>query len=185
MGRMVALSPEQVVDAAFEIARAGGLGAVSVRSIGAYLGCSTQPVYTACGSMKAVQKKVLLRVESFVEAALHTANEGPPLLSLGFATLKLAQGEPHLFEIIVQHIRARAEKPPAAVLAAMRIDSRLSSLSRQRLMLLHEQLWFLTLGLSTMLTTDKSERAMTRAKQVLSQSGEAFIHFALKGSHRE
>ena len=45
------ITKEMVVNAAFELARQGGMEQVIVKSIAQKIGCSVQPIYSYCNNM--------------------------------------------------------------------------------------------------------------------------------------
>ena len=52
------ITKEMVVDAAFEIARKGGMEQVIVKNIAEKLGCSVQPIYSYCTNMEGLRTEV-------------------------------------------------------------------------------------------------------------------------------
>lgn len=52
------ITKEMVVDAAFEIARKGGMEQVIVKNIAETLGCSVQPIYSYCTNMEGLRTEV-------------------------------------------------------------------------------------------------------------------------------
>lgn len=91
---------ESIVEAAFQIAREGGMEAVLVKDVAAALGCSVQPIYSYCGSMEGLRQAVEQRTASFVRdyVAAHR-DAAAPFRSVGLAHLRLAREEPHLFRV--------------------------------------------------------------------------------------
>ena len=58
MGRKVRITREMILQAAYEILDASGIGAVGIKAIASRLGCSTQPVSWVFGSMKELKKEL-------------------------------------------------------------------------------------------------------------------------------
>ena len=52
------ITKEMVVDAAFELAREGGMERVQVKPIAARLGCSVQPIYSYCRNMEGLPGRI-------------------------------------------------------------------------------------------------------------------------------
>ena len=52
------ITKEMVVDAAFQLAREGGMEQVLVKNIAARLGCSVQPIYSYCQNMRSEERRV-------------------------------------------------------------------------------------------------------------------------------
>ena len=97
------ITKEMVVDAAFELAREGGMERVLVKEIAARLGCSVQPIYSYCRSMDGLRKDVYQRVRDFVREYL--GRDGGGFQSTGQAYVRLAREEPELFKIYTLHPR--------------------------------------------------------------------------------
>ena len=58
---------ENIVDAAFEVARKGGLDAVMARDVAQKLGTSTSPIFTAFSSMEELKALVSEKVTIVVD----------------------------------------------------------------------------------------------------------------------
>ena len=97
------ITKEMVVDAAFQLAREGGMERVLVKDIAARLGCSVQPIYSYCRSMDSLRREVSRRVSAFVRDYL--AQDGGGFQSTGQAYVRLAREEPELFKIFTLHPR--------------------------------------------------------------------------------
>lgn len=96
------ITKEMVVDAAFQLAREGGMERVLVKDIAARLGCSVQPIYSYCRNMDGLRRDVAARVSAFVRECLAP---GGGFQSTGRAYVRLAREEPELFKIFILHPR--------------------------------------------------------------------------------
>lgn len=100
------ISKEMVVEAAFTLAREGGMEQVLVKNIADRLGCSVQPIYSYCQNMDGLRKDVEERVKGFAnEYAAARINQDDLFRSTGRAYLQLAKDEPNLFKIFILHQR--------------------------------------------------------------------------------
>lgn len=97
------ITKEMVVDAAFQLAREGGMERVLVKDIAARLGCSVQPIYSYCRSMDSLRRDVAERAAAFVRDRL--AQGGGGFQATGQAYVRLAREEPELFKIFTLHPR--------------------------------------------------------------------------------
>ena len=97
------ITKEMVVDAAFQLAREGGMERVLVKDIAARLNCSVQPIYSYCRSMDGLRRDVFRRVDGFVRDYL--AQGGGGFQATGQAYVRLAREEPELFKIYTLHPR--------------------------------------------------------------------------------
>lgn len=173
------ITREQVESAAFELLRTEGPDAITARRIAQQLGCSTQPVYTACGSMTSVKEQVELRAEQFIGQFLQRpmADE-PAYVRIGLATLRLAHDEPHLFAVASKHMREHSsELPPEPVLAAMRADERLAAMSVEQLIRVNTLMTFFAQGVATLVAPGASQQDLAAAEAYLRRAGEAVIAY--------
>ncbi len=120
------ITKEMVVQAAFEIARSGGMEEVLVKNIADKIGCSVQPIYSYCKNMDTLRQEVA----------------------------QLAREEPNLFKIFILHQRKgissledlyQAEaSPQAAIFLADKLQ-----ISLQRARQLHLNMLLYTIGIGT------------------------------------
>lgn len=103
------ITKEMVVEAAFELAREGGMEQVLVKNIAARLGCSVQPIYSYCSNMEELKKDVQKHTARFFQeyVAAHIEKEDY-FHSIGKAYLLLAKEESHLFEFYF--LRKRSDR---------------------------------------------------------------------------
>lgn len=100
------ITKEMVVNAAFEIARSGGMEQVMVKNIADKIGCSVQPIYSYCKNMDGLRQDVIVKVDCFIQEymAAHI-NRNDLFRSSGRSYIQLAKEEPHLFRIFILHQR--------------------------------------------------------------------------------
>lgn len=170
------ITREAVLDCAFELVRKEGIDALSARAIAQALGCSTQPVYSACGSMTEVRAEIEKRaLRAFTQHFAPSTGPEPPLLQLGLATLRLAKSEPKLFALASAWMRRRLARPPHKVIEAMKLDPELSPLSERQLVRLHAALWIFSQGLASL----SDDEDTTEAEAMLRHAGRALIEHEL------
>lgn len=100
------ITKEMVVDAAFELARSGGMEQVMVRNIADRLGCSVQPIYSYCQNMEGLRQDVMERVKKFVwEYTASRIDKEDLFRSTGQAYVQIAREEPYLFKLFILHRR--------------------------------------------------------------------------------
>ena len=100
------ITKEMVVDAAFAIARKGGMEEVMVKNIADKIGCSVQPNYSYCKNMDGLRKDVIARTVCFIQEYIAAHVEKKDFFrSTGRAYMQLAKEEPHLFKIFILHQR--------------------------------------------------------------------------------
>ena len=100
------ITKDMVVDAAFELARNGGLEQVMVKTIAEKIGCSVQPIYSYCKNMEGLRQDVIERAKDFIKEYITAhIDTSDPFRSTGHAYIQLTQDEPHLFKIYILHQR--------------------------------------------------------------------------------
>lgn len=171
------ITKEMVVEAAFQLAREGGMERVLVKDIAARLGCSVQPIYSYCRNMDGLRRDVAARVTAFVREYL--AQDGGGFQSTGRAYVRLAREEPELFKIFTLHPREgvaclddlyRAEADPgmAAVIAG---ELGLSAEAARRL---HMNMIIYTIGLGAIFSVTNPG---IRAEEIYTWQAEAYQAF--------
>lgn len=149
------ITKEMVVNAAFEIARSGGMEQVMVKNIAEKIGCSVQPIYSYCQNMDNLRQDVTRQVSRFIQkyTAAHI-NKEDLFRSTGQAYIQLAQDEPHLFKIFILHQREGISSlndlyqseadPHTAEIIARELD-----ISTEQARQLHLNMLIYTIGLGT------------------------------------
>ena len=92
---------EEMVEAALRVVREKGMEGLSAKSMASALGTSTQPVFTAFGSMDAVKRDVYaaaVRVyDGYANAGL---KEKIPFFGVGMQYIRFAREEPELYRLL-------------------------------------------------------------------------------------
>ena len=94
------ITREMVVDAAFHLAREGGMERVLVKDIAARLGCSVQPIYSCFRNMEELRRAAERRTADFMADYLSARLDPDNLFqSTGRAYVQFARDEPELFKL--------------------------------------------------------------------------------------
>lgn len=149
------ITREMVVDAAFALAREGGMERVLAKDIAARLGCSVQPIYSCFRNMEELRRAVERRTADFMADYLsHRLDPDDLFRSTGQAHVQFARDEPELFKIFILRRREgvssldglyRAEARPGmaeAIAGRLGLDQ---AAARQ----LHLDMLIYTVGLGT------------------------------------
>ena len=92
---------EEMVEAAMRVVRARGISGLTAKTLADELGTSTQPVFTAFGSMDTVRQKVYaaaVRVyDGYADAGL---KEKIPFFGVGMQYIRFAREEPELYRLL-------------------------------------------------------------------------------------
>ena len=150
---------EEMVEAALRVVRANGIDALTAKTMADALGTSTQPIFTAFGSMDGIKKEVYaaaIRVyDRYTEAGLQ---ERIPFFGVGMQYIRFAREEPELYRLL---FLTRAQDQSFSAMQSMQ---HLQSLVRPTLMhiyriteqeadLYFRDLWFVVHSLSTLIVT--------------------------------
>lgn len=96
------ITKEMVVEAAFELARSGGMEQVMVKNIAEKIGCSVQPIYSYCQNMENLRNDVGERVNHFIqEYVLAHMDKNNLFQSTGQAYIQIAKEEPQIFKMFI------------------------------------------------------------------------------------
>lgn len=93
------ITREKIVDAGFEIIRAEGREALSVRAVAAKLGCSTQPIMYHFKNMEDFTAAVYEKADAFHGEYIMS---GSPMLGIGLKYVEFGAKEKHLFRFLFQ-----------------------------------------------------------------------------------
>ena len=92
---------EEMVEAALRVVRERGIDGLTAKTLADALGTSTQPVFTAFGSMDALKREVyaaaLRLYDSYVNAGLQ---EKIPFFGVGMQYIRFAREEPELYRLL-------------------------------------------------------------------------------------
>ncbi|MBD5115356.1 MAG: TetR/AcrR family transcriptional regulator [Ruminococcaceae bacterium] len=96
------ITKEMVVNAAFELAREGGIEQITVKAIAKRLCCSVQPIYTYCASMEGLRKEVAEKAKTYVkEYTAARIDKTDPFRGTGRVHLQLAKEEPNIYKMFI------------------------------------------------------------------------------------
>ena len=150
---------EEMVEAAMDVVRTRGIDGLTAKTMADALGTSTQPVFTAFGSMDAVKQAVYdaaVRIyDGYTEIGLH---EKIPFFGVGMQYIRFAREEPALYRLL---FLTQTENQSCS---AMRTMEHLQALVRPTLMQVYQitaeeadlyfrNLWFVVHSLSTLIVT--------------------------------
>ena len=164
---------EEMVEAALRVVRANGIDALTAKTMADALGTSTQPIFTAFGSMDGIKKEVYAAAiqvyDRYTEAGLR---EKIPFFGVGMQYIRFAREEPELYRLL---FLTRAQDKS---FSAMRSMQHLQALVRPTLMGIYKiteqeadlyfcDLWFVVHSLSTLIVTGDCPYSDQEIGQVL------------------
>lgn len=93
-------SRSQVIDAAFELIRGKGWGAVTTRAIASKLGSSTMPIYSHVQSVGELEKELRSKARELLKKYQQNPYTDQALLNLAFGYVIFARDEKNLFRFL-------------------------------------------------------------------------------------
>lgn len=175
------ITKEMVVEAAFMLAREGGLNRITVRDIAEKLGCSVQPIYSYCQNMDGLRKDVIKRSDSFIKEYIPAhIDKNDFFKSTGYAYIRLAVEEPNIFRMFVMNERENIHSlgelylsetnPHVAEFIADTLQIDISDARR-----LHMNMLTYTIGLGTILANTTPGIPMEEIEEQLETAYQAFL----------
>lgn len=180
------ITKDMVVEAAFKIARQGGMEKVLVKNIAEELGCSVQPIYSYCKNMDELRSEVGNKARSFIGeyVALHV-DMSDLFRSTGKAYIQLAKDEPHILKIFILQQRKNISSlkgiyemetnPQIAQVIAEELDISIET-ARQ----LHLNMLIYTIGLGTIFSVSSPGIPIDEIFLQLELAHRAFLNDALR-----
>ena len=154
----VKIRKEQIVEAALELVREQGEGALNARSIAEKLGCSTQPVFSNFASMEELSLAVREGAAALYKDRIRReaeAGEFPPYKASGMGYIFFAKEERELFKLLFMRDRAGKEtSSEVGMFVEMReLVQRSYGLEAGTAELFHLEMWAYVHGIATMMAT--------------------------------
>ncbi|GAB6926989.1 hypothetical protein JCM10914A_09720 [Paenibacillus sp. JCM 10914] len=179
---------QDIVLAAFQIARKDGLDSITIRKVAEQLGSSIAPIYVNFNDVEEL-------VQHVVNHALHTAKQlitdqssGQPFRDIGMASLRFAKEYPVLYRDLImknsQHMKHTPEQIQYVV-ELMQQDPDLSGFSDQELEAILIKMQVFQTGLCVMVanhlfTEIPDDEQMLR---MMDEAAEDFVRAARKRQH--
>lgn len=183
MPSAIKFNQDIILDEAFNIVRHHGLQGLSARKIAQSMGCSTQPVYSSFGSMKALKDAVEKKAyRFFIDYLLQEQLKDDPFLSMGLQYIKFAREEKALFRLYflgsdmsltIEKIRSLS----APLLERMKQDASLENLSDEQLDRIGGDMWVYTHGLAALTFRSEDPDIETIVRDKLSRMGDTVIEW--------
>ena len=166
---------EDIIEAAFILAREHAPEALSARSVAAALGCSTQPIFSCFAGMEELNAAVIGRAWQFWldrTAADMVAGRYPPYKASGMSYISFAAQEPRLFRLLFMRDRtgegqAHQREHPQNVIRAIMEQTGMSEAQALRF---HDEMWVFVHGLATMAATGFAAFDEAVASEMLSDA---------------
>ena len=180
---------EEIVAAALELVSEQGIEALTARELGARLGSSARPIFTAFNSMEEVQEEVrtaaLKRFESYAEKAMHYT---PVFKQVGMQMILFAVEEPKLYQLVymsenagVTDFEGIVERLGDVARLCVDVIQRDYGLSEKDAKALFEHVWIYTFGIGALCATGMCRFSQDEIIQMLGQDFMAMLFYAKSG----
>jgi len=153
-------SAEDIIEAAFSIARTHGSEKFSARSIAGELKSSTMPIYSCLSSMKELEEAVLKKALDLLITYETKSRTGDIFLDMGIGYIMFAMEERHLFRMLFLAEKREGFEDTKKRFRTYVIDTLLDKLSdfepmkgytREQQRALIDKMWIFTHGLAVLL----------------------------------
>ncbi|MBS4197109.1 TetR/AcrR family transcriptional regulator [Lederbergia citri] len=163
-------SKEQIIDAAFEIAKTDGMDSISIRKVAEKLGSSIAPIYVNFSEVDELKKEVMKKIIELSNQLLSEQNSGHPFRDIGVASLRFAREYSVLFRDLVmkqnEYMDSYDDDMGHGLVEMMKGDSNLAGFSQEELMTIFFKMRVFTVGLSVMVANGLLPKEFNEEKGV-------------------
>lgn len=154
----VKITKDEILNAAIDILRIGGMQAVNARSIATLLKCSTQPIFSNFATMEELQISVVRQVGQLCREYLDrevSASDYPIYKANGMAYIRFAKEEKEMFKLLYMCDRDSGPVPESDGLFEQMITllHQNVGLDVSTANLFHLEMWVCVHGIATMFAT--------------------------------
>ncbi|MDV2682845.1 TetR/AcrR family transcriptional regulator [Alkalihalophilus lindianensis] len=94
-------SKEQIIEAAFQIAKSEGLESISIRKVADKIGSSIAPLYVNFKHVEDLKRAVVKRIAAISKEMVQAENTGHPFYDIGLASLRFANEYSEIYKDFV------------------------------------------------------------------------------------
>jgi len=148
-------SREEIIQAAFEIARVEGLDHITIRKVASRLGSSIAPIYVNFANVEELIQAVIGKISELSREILMDMDTGNPFHDIGAASLRFAKEYSVLFRELVMkqndHMKGYDQDMAPFLVEQMKEDADLAGFEDEELRLILLKMRIFQLGLSVMI----------------------------------
>lgn len=170
-------SREQIIEAAFEIAKEEGIDSITIRKVAKNLGSSIAPIYVNFKDVGELKKDVISKIYEISNSILDKQNTGDIFLNIGIASIKFAREYSLIFkELMLKgdiYLEDYDQKLGNRIIEFMKQDKELEIFSYEELKLILLKMRIFQVGLSIMVTNESFMKDFSEEKviQLLKDTG--------------
>ena len=162
MGPKVKFTKEQIIDAAFAIAKAEGIDNVTMKKIAEKMGSSVAPIYVNFKDVNELMEALMERIIGIIQQLLTEESTGNPFYDIGMTSLRFAMEYSVLFRDLVMknndYMKDYDEKMAPALIEEMKKDPELEGFTADELKTILLKMRIFQLGLSVMVANGRSPK---------------------------
>lgn len=163
-------SKEQILEAAFDIAKEEGISGISIRKVAERLGSSIAPIYVNFKDIEELREAVTEKVYEISKGLIAKQDTGEPFLNVGVASVKFAREYSVIFrELVLQdkgYILEYEGKLDNIILQEMKKDTELKDFSMEELKSILLKMKTFHIGLTVMAANEAITLELTEEKVI-------------------
>jgi len=158
MGPKVKFTKDQVIDAAFELAKTEGIDNITIRKIAEKMGSSVAPIYVNFKNVDELIEHLIYRIIMLSQQLIKEEDTGKPFLDIAIASIRFAKEYSLIFRDFVMknnnYTKDYDEKMIPELIGMMREDPDLHGFTEDDLRMILLKMRIFQLGLSVMVAND-------------------------------
>ena len=153
------VTKEDIVTAAIDMVRENGKDVLNARAIAAYMGCSTQPIFSNYISMDELKRDVMNNAYNLYMNFLRReteSNQYPPYKAAGMGYIRFAKEEKELFKLLFMRDRSKekiADEFDESTQMSIAMMQKALGLSYEVASQFHLEMWIYVHGIASLLAT--------------------------------
>lgn len=173
---------EQIIAAALELVRKGGEEALTARSLGAAMGCSTSPLFTVCGNLEEIRKAVhKAAVDEFVDYVKDAVNYIPAFKEYGMRLVKFAIEQPNIYRLAFLSADTASDALNPVAIECLKGITEEYKLTDEQTQMLLDQVWTFSCGLATLAISGAVVRSEEEISDMLTLQFTSTLMFIKSG----
>ncbi|EGG37092.1 MULTISPECIES: TetR/AcrR family transcriptional regulator [Paenibacillus] len=174
---------QDIVVAAFDIAKTDGIESITIRKVAERLGSSIAPIYVNFNDVQELLQQVVERALQVARGMIMEEQSGQPFRDIGMASLRFAKEYPVLYRDLMMKDNPHMKNTPeqlGEVIGLMRQDPELAEFSDQELQSILLNMQVFQTGLCVMVANDLFTKNVDdeQMMNMMDEAAEAFIRAA-------
>ena len=182
-GTKTKFTKQDIVLAAFDIAKTDGIESITIRKVAERLGSSIAPIYVNFNDVQDLLQQVVERALQVARGMIMEQQSGQPFRDIGMASLRFAKEYPVLYRDLMMKDNPHMKNTPeqlAEVIGLMRHDPELAEFSDQELQSILLNMQVFQTGLCVMVANDLFTKNVDdeQMMNMMDEAAEAFMRAA-------